>query len=136
MTQRSERSIPEPSALSRPFWEAAAHRRLVRPHCSDCGSDFFPPQIACPACLSENWAWLQSTGRGVIYSFTVCHRAPEPGFEAPYVIAIVDLEEGWSMLTNIVGPEPPSACIGLHVHVDWLPARGGMLLPGFTAEKG
>src|SRR5438105_14741017 len=84
--------------LTAPFWAAAAGRVLVRPVCADCGRNFFSPQIACPACLSENWSYLPSSGRGTVYSATVVHKAPSPDFDVPYRLAVVELEEGWSML--------------------------------------
>lgn len=117
--------------LTAQFWAAASRRELVRPVCDDCGQNFFTPQIACPACLSENWTYCASSGRGAVYSATVVHKAPSPGFEVPFALAVVDLEEGWSMLANLVGGRagelPP---IGSPVEVTWI-ARGERLLPAF-----
>jgi len=114
------RPLPTPSELTRPFWDAAREHRLVRQVCRDCRTSFFSPQIACPACLSEAYDWVPSSGRGEIYSCTVVHRAPSPGFDVPYVFAIVDLEDGWSMLANVVGCEVAEATIGLPVRVTFL----------------
>ena len=97
------RPRPTPSELTAPFWAAARERRLVRPRCNSCGRSFFTPQVACPVCLSEDWSYVDSAGRGTVYSFTVVHRAPSPALSAPYVLAVVELiDEGWSMLTNVV----------------------------------
>ena len=128
----SQRSLPAPSELTRPFWESAARRVLVRQVCSACGRNFFIPQIACPNCLSESWEWTESSGVGRVYSYTVCHRAPEPGFDVPYVLAIVDLDEGWNMLSNIVNCPPADVQIGMGVRATWLDVGGSSPLPVFA----
>ncbi|MGQ0631203.1 MAG: Zn-ribbon domain-containing OB-fold protein [Sporichthyaceae bacterium] len=114
--------------LTAPFWAAARSGVLVRPVCRDCGGSFFSPQIACPQCLSENWAYERSSGRGTVYSVTVVHKAPSPEFEVPYVLAVVDLDEGWSMLANLVDSAP----IGTPVELTWI-ERGERALPAFRA---
>lgn len=116
-------------ALTAPFWAAAEQRVLVRPVCADCGRSFFSPQIACPACLSENWSYVPSSGRGTVYSATVVHKAPSPDFEVPYRLAVVELEEGWSMLANLIGTAAPTAS-GVPVEVTWV-ERAGRTLPAF-----
>lgn len=95
--------------LTDEFWAAASRRELVRPVCADCGTSFFSPRWACPACLSENWTYQRSTGRGTIYSHTVVHRGPDETWDAPYVLAIIDLDEGWTMLSRVVCDDPISA---------------------------
>lgn len=134
------RPRPDPSPLTEPFWAAARERRLVRPYCAACDRSFFTPQLACPRCLSTEWEYRESSGRGTVYSATVVHRAPYPGFTSPYHVAIVDLEEGWQMLTNIVGvgevPGGDGAAgapvpIGAAVAVDWLPLDERIVLPVF-----
>lgn len=125
------RPRPTPSELTREFWEATRRHELVRPVCSACGRSFFTPQIACPQCLSEGWSYQPSSGRGVVYSATVVHRAPFPGVEPPYQVAIVDLEEGWQMLTNIVGAEVAPTPIGTPVEVTFVPIDDDITLPMF-----
>jgi uncharacterized protein len=127
-----DRPRPTPSSLSRPFWDAARRGVLVHPRCASCARRFFTPQICCPQCLSEDWRWTESTGHGVVYSFAVCHRAPEPGFSVPYVLAIVDLEEGWSMLSNIVGCAPEEVAIGMAVDVAWERLDDEFVIPVFA----
>jgi uncharacterized OB-fold protein len=114
--------------LTSPFWAAAQNGILVRPVCGDCGRNFFSPQIACPGCLSENWTYKPSSGRGTVYSATVVHKAPSPEFEVPYVLAVVELEEGWSMVANLLDEAP----IGTPVEVTWID-RGERRLPAFRA---
>lgn len=108
---------------------------LARPLCVHCDRSFFPPEVCCPGCLAEDWTWADSSGRGAVYSYTVCRRAPEPGFEAPYVLAIVDLEEGWSMLSNVVGCDVDAVQVGMPVAVTWLRLDDEIVLPVFEPAE-
>lgn len=132
MNDAVHRPRPEASELTAEFWESAARHVLVRPVCQDCGASFFSPQIACPKCLSLNWRYEPSSGNGVVYSATVVHRAPYPGFDAPFHLAIVDFkDEGWSMLTNLVAAGEEAVAIGTPVELDWLDVEEGYALPQF-----
>ena len=122
--------------FTRPFWDAAAQHRLVRPVCRDCGTNFFTPQIACPRCHSERWAWEDSSGRGAIYSKSTVHKAPAPDFPVPYVLAIVALDEGWGMLSNIVNCPPSRVQIGMRVRVAFKGPVGNPSPPFFEPETG
>jgi uncharacterized OB-fold protein len=129
------RPRPDPSELTEPFWESARRHVLVRQRCRPCGQSFFTPQIACPGCLSEDVEWTPSSGRGVVYSYTVCSRAPTPGFAVPYVLAIVDLEDGWSMLANVEGCDPGEVRMELPVRVAWRDLDDEICLPVFVPER-
>ncbi len=126
----SVRPLPAPTDIGAPFWEAADRGSLVRPVCDACGRNFFTPQAACPTCLSLDWTWRESAGSGTLYSSTVIHRGPTPGFPVPYELAIVDLDEGWSMLSNVVGGEGPTP-IGARLEVEFLELAAGHRLPVF-----
>lgn len=126
------RTPPNVSPMTQPFWDAAADHVLVRPVCRSCGRSFFSPRLACPACLSEDWSYEPSSGRGTVHSFTVVHRAPREGFEVPYVVADVDVEEGWNLMTTIVGCPPAAVRIGQAVVVSWLEVEPGTVLPAFS----
>lgn len=118
--------------LTEGFWAAATEHVLVRPVCRSCEASFFPPVIACPHCLGEEWDYRASNGRGTIYSCSIVHKAPSPGFEVPFPLAIVDLDdEGWGLLTTIVD-STPGWCpeIGSAVEVTWRES-GGRTLPAF-----
>jgi uncharacterized OB-fold protein len=114
------RPLPHPSEISAPHWEGARQRRLMVQRCADCGTHVFIPRPFCTACLSEALEWVESSGRGAIYSYTVIHRPPHPAFSPPYCAAIVELDEGWRMLTNIVGAEMSDLAVGRRVEVDFL----------------
>lgn len=129
------RPLPEPTAVTAPFWDACARGVLMHPRCDDCERAFFPPHLACPHCRAVSWSWAESAGLGEIYSFSIVHRAPQPGFALPYVIAVVDLDEGFELMTNIVGTEPNSVRIGQRVRVAWHD-EGGAVLPAFGPDEG
>jgi uncharacterized OB-fold protein len=127
-------AVPLPdvaSPMTRPFWEAAARGQLVRPVCAECLTSFFVPQLACPQCHGESWTYEPSSGRGGITAFTVVYRAPTPDHIPPYVVAVVDLDEGWYMLSNIVGCPPDAVRIGQRVTVDFQRRGDGVVLPVF-----
>ena len=120
------------SNLTRPFWTAASERRLVRPFCGTCQESFFVPQLACPRCYSESWEYAESAGYGRVYSYTVVHRGPSPEHLPPYVVAIVDIDnEGWYMMSNIIGCSPGSVHIGQRVSVCFVDREDGLTIPQF-----
>ena len=98
------RPLPRPSPVSQPFWEGTKARELRLHRCRDCGRHIFYPRSLCPFCLSESLDWTLAGGRGKVYSYTVVRRAAHPAFrdDVPYVLAIVELEEGPRLTTNIV----------------------------------
>lgn len=126
--------IPPINPDSRPYWEAAAEERLSMQRCRGCGKLRFPPSLLCPACHSDEAAWQNLSGRGRIASFTVMRRAPAPAFAArvPYVLALIDLEEGPRMMANVVGEDALRVAIDDPVEVCF-EARGpdGFKLPQF-----
>jgi uncharacterized OB-fold protein len=127
---------PSPTWLTRPYWDAAAKHKLIRPQCSSCGASFFSPQIACPKCTSEQWTWEPSSGRGVIYSASTVHKPPHPGIAVPYVFAVVVMDEGWNILSNIVHCRPEDVKPGMRVKVNWERRIGGYTIPCFEPDAG
>jgi uncharacterized OB-fold protein len=122
--------LPRPTALSRPHWDGCAEGRLRVQRCAACARYVFIPQPFCPECQRGPLAWVDSTGRGTVYSYTIVHRAPRPEFAVPYVVAIVELEEGWHMLSNVVGCAPEALRVGLPVEVVF-EREGDVVLPRF-----
>lgn len=131
----ARRPVPHPTEISAPHWDGARNRRLMVQRCDDCGAYVFIPRHFCTNCLSAALVWLESSGQGVIYSYTIIHRAPDPSFETPYCAAIVALDEGWHMLSNIVGASMDDIAIGQRVGVDFL-AVGDTSLPIFRVQEG
>jgi uncharacterized protein len=111
--------LPHPSVESEPFWEACKKHQLLVPRCNNCGSHWFPPTATCPGCLSTDWNWIQSSGKGKIYSFGVYHRVYHKGFEPdmPYALVVVELNEGPRLMSNMVGCKPDELKCDMPVEV-------------------
>ena len=101
----AQRPLPEVSELTETFWSAAKERRLVVQRCDDCGTLRFPPELGCYMCGSLRVSWSEMSGRAKLYSWTVAHPPLLPYFgeRAPWPVAVVQLEEGPRMVTNVVG---------------------------------
>jgi len=92
--------------LTDEFWASARAGVLVRPVCQVCGRSFFTPKPACPHCWSEDWRYEPSSGRGTVATHTTIERGPDETWPVPYVLGVVDVEEGWDLLTRLlVDPE-------------------------------
>ena len=111
--------LPRIDEESRGWWEALARHELYFQRCRDCGTKRVYPRAVCPVCLSSATEWVRASGRGTVYSFTVTHQNQAPGFreELPYVLAIVELDEGVRMMTNVVGCAPDAVRVGMAVEV-------------------
>ena len=123
--------LPHPTPLSAPHWDGCREGRLRIQRCGGCGRAVFIPQLLCPECHSTGLAWIDCSGRGSLYSYTVVHRPQRPEFAAPYVVAIVELDEGAFMLTNIVDCDPAALAIGLRVQVAFRKMSDAITLPCF-----
>jgi hypothetical protein len=89
---------------SRQYWEGLKNHKLMIQQCLDCSKYIFYPRTICPHCFSEHLKWVEANGNGLIYSYTVVHRAMPPfKDEVPYVVGIIELEEGVRMMSRIVG---------------------------------
>ncbi len=129
-------ALPFPESLSAEaahFFAAAAEGRLELQRCSACGKAWFFPRPACVACGAERFVWFAASGRGRVHSYSIVHRAPSPEFGArvPYVVALVDLEEGARMMANVVGQGALEVAIGDAVEVTFEARGEGRRLPQF-----
>ena len=106
MAEAYTKPLPRPlsPALTRPFWEAAKRHELVMPRCKTCDHVFFYPRSECPRCLSANLEWVKVSGRARLHSFTVVQQPANAAFrdDVPYVYAVVQLDEGPRLVSNIV----------------------------------
>ncbi len=100
---------PDDDPLWKPFWDATGENRLLYLRCNHCQNAFLPARDACPRCLSPHPQWEEASGQARLISWVVYHRAPDPAFKGrvPYTSAIVELDEGPRMITNIVGVDDP-----------------------------
>jgi uncharacterized OB-fold protein len=99
-----DKPIPPVDPWAEPFWAGTRERRLMIQKCTSCKKPIFYPRLSCPSCFSERLEWVEASGRGTIYSYTLVRNNPPSRFleDLPFVIAIVELEEGVRMMTNIV----------------------------------
>jgi uncharacterized protein len=126
--------LPAPDPATREYWNATKRRELRMPKCLDCDNFHFYPRTICPHCGSINLQWRSCSGHGVVYSYTVVHRAPGPAFEAdvPYVVAVIALEEGPHLMSTVVGTPPDEVRIGQKVRVAFRDTEDGeVFLPVF-----
>jgi uncharacterized OB-fold protein len=127
---------PRPDADSAHYWAQAGLGKLVLRECSECGRTHFPPRLACPHCWSQRLQWLEASGLGTVYSFTIMRRAPQPCWRerVPYVVALIQLAEGPRMMANIVGDDALGVALGERVSVCF-ENRGGAALPQFRRSR-
>ena len=118
---------PVPNPETKPFWEAADEGRLLLKRCRSCGDVHYYPRAYCPFCGSGETEWQPASGGGTIYSYSVMRRA-----EAPYAIAYVALDEGVTMMTNLVDCDLDAIRIGQRVRLVFKPTEGGPPVPTFT----
>ena len=135
MTGMAERFVPVPTPETATYWEKAALGELWLPRCGSCGRAFFYPRPACPYDHSEDVSWFRASGRGTVESFVINH-VPAPGYTAPYVIALVMLEEGVRLTSNLLGvdPVPEAVSVGMPVEVEF-EQRGEIALPQFRIAR-
>ncbi len=113
MSDEKKLAGPVSSVENEPYWEAARNGKLLIKHCNSCQKNHFYPRSICPFCFSSDTSWLESSGKGTIYSHSTTYMEAEP-----YILAFVTLAEGPTMLTNIVGSTPPK--IGQSVSLQYL----------------
>ena len=125
------------SGETKPFWDFCRQGKLLLQRCDRCNEYQFYPRGICAHCWSNDIKWVQSSGRGTVWTFTVTHQNRTPGFDTgPYVLALVELEEGVKMFTNILECEPGDVKIGMPVEVAWEDMSDDLAIPRFTAAKG
>ncbi|WP_028226368.1 Zn-ribbon domain-containing OB-fold protein [Paraburkholderia ferrariae] len=129
-TPYQDRPIPAPlkNPENREYFEAAGNGRLLVKHCPDCGKSHHYPRSFCPFCHSPRVEWREASGRGTLYTYTVTRRAGP----TPYALAYVTLEEGPTMLTNIVDCDLDSLSVGQAVKVVFKASEDGTAVPMFT----
>jgi uncharacterized OB-fold protein len=117
--------------LSGPYWDACARGELVVQRCGRCGLATFPAAHVCPRCHVGELVWTPSRPTGAVYTYTTVWRGASPAFEVPYVIAWVDMDDGWQLMAPVVGCEPDDVAVGREVTVVFAPVAPGAALPVF-----
>jgi uncharacterized protein len=128
-----KKPIPVPSLESQPYWDGLRENKLLMPRCDACGHHWFPPSLLCPHCSAENWSWAAVSGRGRVFSYVVYHRVYHPGFadEVPYAVAVIELDEGPRMISNVVGIAPDKLVCDMKVEIAYEAISTTVTLPKF-----
>jgi uncharacterized OB-fold protein len=126
--------LPVPDPDSAPFWAGCRAHRLLIQRCTACNAFRYPPGPVCPHCRARDSEWVASAGRGKVYSWiVVTHAVPSEVYAAdvPYVVALIELEEGVRIASNIVGCPPAEVRADMRVEVVFDDAAPGVTLPRF-----
>ena len=131
-----KKPLPTPSSVSQPFWDAAKEHRLVFQRCRLCGTNVFYPRDICPGptCFGVGTLdWVESSGKGSVYSYTVLYQPAHPSFadDVPYALAIIEMDEGWRMDSNVINIDPETIQVGMPVEVVWEDVTPEFTLPKF-----
>jgi uncharacterized OB-fold protein len=128
-----KKPVPKPNADTRPFWNGCKKHQLRFQKCTQCHHVRWPPSIICPVCHYPDTEWIVASGRGKVYTFIVYRQAYHKAFEqeVPYVTAIVQLDEGPHLMTNIIGIAPENVFCDMSVEVTWEDINKRFSLPKF-----
>lgn len=113
------------------YWEALKDRELRIQGCADCGKLRHPPRPMCPHCGSLNKNMVPVSGRGTVYSYAILHHPQAPAFDYPVLAALIDLDEGVRIVSNLVGVDKDDIRIGMPVQVEFADAKDGWVIPVF-----
>lgn len=117
------------------LWEAARDGRLIAQQCRSCGRFWHPPRPMCPRCHALDLPMVDLAGTGVVYSFAILHHPQHPSFDYPVIAALIDLDEGVRMVSNVVDVEPADVEIGMAVEVRFEATSDGMAVPVFRPRR-
>jgi uncharacterized OB-fold protein len=139
MNEAPAKPLPSPTPDTLPFWEGLKRHELRIQRCRDCGRPYFYPRPFCPRCFSEDVEWFTAGGRARLHTYQIIHRGP-PSFarEAPYVLAVVELEEGPRMMTNLVDvePQPASLPVDMPLEIAYEDVNDTVTLARFRPARG
>ena len=132
VADKSKIPLPTPTPETEHFWQGAKQAELKLQKCNDCDHVYFPPRPFCPACGSKKIQQFEATGAGTLHSYVINH-LPHPAFDGAYSIAVVELEEGVRLMTNIVGIEqtPENLILDMPVKVTFEEMSEEISLPYF-----
>ena len=128
-----KKPLPTVSGETRPFWEGCRRGDLLIQRCDRCGEYQHYPRGICASCWTSDISWVRASGKGTVWTFTVTYQNRTAGFadEVPYVLALVELEEGVRMFTNLVQCSPGDVKIGMPVEVTFVRANDRISIPYF-----
>ena len=132
------RAKPKPTPETQHFWDGTQAGELRLQRCDACANVYFPPRPFCPSCASRKVSVFKASGKGKLYSYVINHRPAAPGFTPPYAIAVVELDEGPRMMSNIIDcPQTPEALeLDMKLEVAFEKLDDKITLPLFRPAKG
>jgi uncharacterized protein len=123
--------VPRPSPRSAGYWSEVNRGRLTFQRCTGCNYVGLRSLAVCARCLGVSTELIESAGRGSLYSWTVVWRPPDPAFRVPYAPAVIELDEGFFMISSVIGCEPGDLASGMPLEVEFHPVSEEMSLPYF-----
>ena len=129
--------VPKADRLTEPYWEGAKKGQLLLQNCRRCGNIWHPPTPICPQCQAKNYEWRPASGRGEVYSFTIVHHAAHVAVadRTPYLVALVTLEEGPRVVSNILNCPMEAVEVGMPVTLTFQEISPGITLPQFERAE-
>ena len=133
MSSHEGKFLPRPTPETAPFWAGCREQKLLVQRCNDCGHNQFYPRILCTVCASDQVDWVAATGRGKVKSFTIVRRPVTAAYadDTPYVIALIELDEGPTMMSNVVQCDVDAVRIGMPVAVSFEAWSDDITMPLF-----
>jgi uncharacterized OB-fold protein len=123
--------LPAVTPLTQPYWDGAREQKLLFQQCRKCGANWHPPMPICPQCHSSEIDWLAAAGGGAVYTYTIVHHPTHPAFtdKVPYVVAVVELDEGPRIVVNIKNCDVTDVRGGMRVGIFFEDVSEGFRLP-------
>lgn len=131
----STRMAPTISADTEFFWNGLKDNKLLIQKCSGCGQLRHPPRPMCPHCRSLEWGTIESSGKGTVYSYVMPHQPRVPFFDYPYVVALIELEEGVRLVSNLTDIDPADITVGMPVQVYYQSFDNDLVLHQFRPSE-
>lgn len=134
MAAPASKPVPVPTRETQPYWEGCKKHEPRVQKCVECGHKQFYPRLYCTACMSDKVEWIKASGRGKVLSFTIVYRPVTQAFagDVPYVVALITLDEGPQLMSNVVGCPPEQVSIGMPVQVTFEDWTEEISVPKFT----
>ncbi len=135
MAEHDGKNLPRPTPETATYWEGCRHGKLMIQRCGSCGHHQFYPRLMCTECMHTPVEWVQASGRGKVRSFTIVRHAISDAYAAdvPYVVALIRLDEGPTLMSNIIDGDPERVRIGMPVETVFEVWSEDLTVPKFRA---
>jgi uncharacterized OB-fold protein len=135
-----DRPLPQPiTPEAKPYWDGLKQGKLMIPKCGDCGVPFFYPRVVCPNCSSRSIGWIQASGQGKLHAFGIAHQSFNKAYKVPppFVLAMIELDEGPRMLSNLINvhPDPKTVKCDMPVEIVFQKLTDDVTIPLFQPAR-